>query len=142
MGTMPRDTSMSQEATEILTELQRRGVLVAVNGDSLSLRPKRSLDDTLLARVREAKPAILQALRNRPGTCSPDCYQVESGVWIHGPHTGCTTVKPQGAPLHQIPVTCWHCQGEKRCACMGCWQNGPGECSACKGTGQVLRWVQ
>jgi hypothetical protein len=62
---------MNQSAVEILTELQRRGVIVAVEGDTLCLKPKRVLDDTLLARVRVAKPAILEALRkNRPATVS------------------------------------------------------------------------
>jgi hypothetical protein len=78
-------------ATEILTELQRRGVIVAIDGDILSLKPKSALDDSLLARVREMKPAILAALRNRPATCSPDCYVIEPCVWIHRPWTGCTT---------------------------------------------------
>jgi hypothetical protein len=81
---------MSQ-ATEILTELQRRGVIVAVDGDTLSLKPRSALDDSLLARVREMKPAILEALRNRPATCSPDCYEIEPGIRIHRPWTGCTT---------------------------------------------------
>lgn len=137
---MPPD--VSQQAAEILAELHRRGVLVAVEGDSLSLRPKRALDDTLLARVREAKPAILEVLRNRPATCSPDCYQVEPGVWIHRPWTGCTTIKESPEPLRKVAVTCWHCHGEKRCDCMACWQNGPGECVACKGTGELWRWIQ
>ena len=83
-------------ATEILTELQRRGVIVAVEGETLSLKPKSALDDNLLVRVREVKPAILEAVRNRPATCSPDCYEVESGVWIHRPWTGCTTVSRHG----------------------------------------------
>jgi len=133
---------MSQ-AAEILTELQRRGVLVAVEGDTLCLKPRRALDDTLLARVRRAKPAILEALRNRPVTCSPDCYEVEPGVWIHRPNTGCTTIEPEASgSQHRVAVTCCHCQGEKRCACIACWQAGPGDCVTCKGTGHVLRWVQ
>lgn len=74
---------MSQ-AAEILTELQRRGVIVAVEGDTLCLKPRRALDDTLLARVREVKPA----------TCgSPlcaGCYVVdaETGAKIHPPKCG------------------------------------------------------
>ena len=66
---------MSQ-ATKILTELERRGVIVALDGDTLSLKPRRSLDDALLARVREAKPAILEALRSRPATCAASCYRL------------------------------------------------------------------
>jgi len=134
---------MSQ-AAEILTELQRRGVNVAIEGDTLCLKPKRALDDTLLARVREAKPAILEALRNRPATCSPECYELEPGIWIHRPHTGCTTIKPEASESqHRVAATCRHCHGEKRCTCMACWQaGGPGECVTCKGRGQLWRWVQ
>ncbi|SRR6266851_3805075 len=131
-------------AVEILTELQRRGVIVAVEGDTLCLKPKRALDDTLLARVREAKPAILEALRkNRPATCSLDCYELEPGIWIHRPHAGCTTIKPEAGSQHKVAATCWHCLGEEGCACSACWQTGgPGECVTCKGRGQVWRWVQ
>lgn len=78
--------------TEILTELQRRSVIVSVDGDTLSLKPKSALDDNLLPRVRAVKPAILEALRNRPASCSPDCYEIEPGIRIHRPWTGCTTL--------------------------------------------------
>jgi hypothetical protein len=53
-------------AAEILGELQKRGVTVRADGDALTLKPRRALDDALLARVREAKPAILEALRDQP----------------------------------------------------------------------------
>jgi len=112
---------MSQ-ATKILTELERRGVIVALDGDTLSLKPRRSLDDALLARVREAKPAILEALRSRPATCAASCYEIDAGRWIR--------------------ETCWHCHGEKECGCIVCWQAVPSECVVCKGSGQVWRWVQ
>jgi hypothetical protein len=82
---------MSQ-AAEILTELQRRGVIVAVEGDSLCLKPRRALDDTLLARIREVKPAILEALRTGLAACgSPrcaGCYDVGDGRKIHPPKCG------------------------------------------------------
>jgi len=134
---------MSQGVPQILVELQRRGVIVAVEGDTLCLKPKRALDSALLARVHEAKSVILEALRNRPATCSHDCYEIEPGVWIHWPWTGCTTVEPEtkGSPC-KVAATCWHCRGEKRCSCIACWQGGPRECVACKGTGQVWRWIQ
>ena len=139
---------MSQSAPEILAELQRRGVIVAVEGDTLCLKPKRALDDTLLARVRDAKPAILAALRNqlatnRPATCSADCYEVEPGIWIHRPWTGCITVKlePSGSE-HKVAVTCWHCRGERSCRCSACWLGSPSDCVVCKGTGQTWRWIQ
>ncbi len=132
---------MNPQVSEILTELHRRGVVVTADGDVLSLKPRRALDDALLARVREAKPAILEALRSRPATCSLDCYEVEPGVWIHHPWNGCTTIQPEAdTPLRKVAVTCWHCQGEKRCACMACGHSG--ECATCKGTGQTWRWVQ
>ena len=47
---------------DVLTELRRRGVTVAVDGNTLCLRPKRALDDGLLARVREHKEEILREL--------------------------------------------------------------------------------
>jgi hypothetical protein len=89
---------MSQ-AAEILTELQRRGVVVAIEGGNLCLKPRRALDDTLLARIREAKPAILEALRNRLAEIGADgaacgsphcagCYGVGDGKRIHPPRCG------------------------------------------------------
>jgi hypothetical protein len=79
-------------AAEILTELQRRGVIVAVEGNTLCLKPKRALDDTLLARIRELKPAILEALRSGLAACgSPHCagcYDVCDGRKIHPPKCG------------------------------------------------------
>jgi hypothetical protein len=131
-------------AADILGELQKRGVTVRADGDTLTLKPRRALDDGLLSRIREAKPAILEVLRNRPATCSPDCYEVDPGVWIHRPWAGCMTIKPEATVSQQrVAVTCWHCHGEKSCACSACWQQGgPSECVTCKGRGQVWRWVQ
>ncbi len=82
---------MSQ-AAEILTELQRRRVIVAVEGDTLRLKPRRALDDTLLARIREAKPAILEALRTGMAACGSahcgGCYDAGDGRKIHPPKCG------------------------------------------------------
>jgi hypothetical protein len=79
-------------AAEILTELHRRGVTLTVEGDTLCLKPRRALDDTLLARIREVKPAILEALRTGLATCgSPHCagcYDVGYGRKIHPPRCG------------------------------------------------------
>lgn len=130
-------------AAEVLSELQRRGVTLKADGDTLCLKPRRALDDALLARVREAKPAILEALRSRPVTCAASCYEIDPGVWIHRPWTGCITARAEvGKPFRQVRVTCWHCHGEKKCTCIACWQSGPGDCVTCKGTGLVLRWIQ
>jgi len=80
------------QAAEILTELQRRGVIVAVEGDTLCLKPKRALDNALLARIREAKPAILETLRGGLAACSlthcAGCYDVGDGRKIHPPKCG------------------------------------------------------
>ena len=80
------------EAVAILTELQRRGVIVTVDGDTLCLKPRRALDDTLLARVREAKPAILETLRAGLAVCGSShcagCYDVGDGRKIHPPKCG------------------------------------------------------
>jgi hypothetical protein len=136
-------TRAAEILTEILTELGRRGVSIAVKGSNLCLKPRHALDDGLLARVREAKPAILEALRSRPVKCATSCYEIEPGRWIHHPWDGCTTVQPEaGGLLSKVREKCWHCHGEKRCDCIACWQAGPSECVACKGSGQVWRWIQ
>ena len=133
---------MNQTA-EILSELQRRGVVIAVEGGTLCLKPKRALDDALLARVREHKPELIRVLSACPATCAPGCYEVEPGVWIHRPWDGCSTVEIEaGKPERRVRTTCWHCQGAKTCDCIACWNGGPGECVACKGSGTVLRWIQ
>lgn len=79
---------MSQ-AAEILIELQRRGVIIAVEGDTLCLKPKSALDDTLLARIREVKPAILEALTTDSAVCGSTncagCYDVGDARKIHPP---------------------------------------------------------
>lgn len=86
-------------ATEILNELERRGVTVAVDGDTLCLKPRRVLDDALLVRVRESKPAILAVLRRNAATRGVDaapcgsadcagCYDVGDGRRIHPPKIG------------------------------------------------------
>src|SRR5262245_57498581 len=114
---------MTNQATEILTELRRRGVLATAVGGDICLKPKRALDDALRARIREAKPAILEALRNRPATCGLDCYEVAPGVWIHQPCAGCTTLKAGAEePQRYVQVECWHCHGEKTCGCIACWR--------------------
>ena len=130
-------------AGEVLSELQLRGISVVADGGTLCLKPRRALDDALLARVREAKAAILEALLSRSATCASSCYEVEPRRWIHHMWNGCATVQPEaGELLRKVQETCWHCHGEKRCECIACWQGGLRVCGACKGTGQVSRWVQ
>lgn len=129
-------------APEVLIELLRRGVRVAAEGGTLCLKPRRVLDDALLARVREAKPAILEFLRHRPETCSPECYEVEFGVWIHRPWAVCASSPPKAEERCKALATCWHCQGEKKCGCSACWRGGSSNCTVCKGLGHLAEWLQ
>jgi hypothetical protein len=135
---------VTDTGAQILESLRSLGVTVqVVEPGRLRLEPASKIPTEIVSRIREAKPAILEALRNRLATCSPDCYEAEPGVRIHRPHKGCTTIRPEaGGSEHKVAVTCWHCQGGKRCSCIACWQAGPGDCATCKGLGQVWRWVQ
>jgi|HubBroStandDraft_6_1064221.scaffolds.fasta_scaffold888924_2 hypothetical protein len=102
------------QAAEILTELSGRGVSVTVEGDILCLKPRRALDDALLARVRDSKPAILEVLRKDPSSYAETPAQVPA------------------------TMTCWHCCGSGECNCSTCGVMKPlvmwaaGECVACK----------
>ena len=86
------------QVSEVLNELKRRGISVMVEGDTLRLKPRRALDDALLARIQETKPAILETLRSRPmleansEVCGSahciGCYDVGDGRKIHPPKCG------------------------------------------------------
>ena len=128
-------------AMELLSELGSRGISVTVQGSNLILKPKRALDEHLLARIREAKPEIISVLSSRPATCAATCYEVEPGVLIHRPWDGCSTVKPEPS-VQRVEVDCFHCRGSRRCDCISCWSSGPSDCVACNGTGRVRKWVQ
>lgn len=130
--------------SEILETLRTLGVTVEVIGpDRLRLKPASKIPSELLLRIREAKPEILAALSRRPATCSPTCYEVEPGKWIHHPWDGCQTfTKPAPPSKRWTPGPCWHCRGGKTCRCIVCWQDGPGECMICHGSGLALRWTQ
>lgn len=91
------------QAAEILNELRGRGVSITVEGDSLCLKPKNALDDALLARVRRAKPAILEVLLKPPacwhcdGSGQCDCstcgVMKPSVVWTVGECMTCKANK-------------------------------------------------
>jgi TubC N-terminal docking domain len=104
-------------AFEILSELQRRGVSVAVEGDTLCLRPKRALDEEMLNRIRESKSALLETLRGRLSTCSAQCYEVAPGRWIHRPWAGCRTPAPERLAVVPSRADC-ECDGP---VCRWCW---------------------
>jgi hypothetical protein len=127
------------EATDILEELSRRGVVAQVAGETISLKPRASLDDVLLARVKEHKTELLAVLsRHRPALCSPTCYEVEQGKWIHHPWDGCKTPMPPSQPALIVEKACWHCGGSGECTCITCghleshadWKAGP--CVPCR----------
>ena len=129
-------------AVEILAELAQRGAIVRADGETICLKPKSALDDKLLARVREHKPELLAALRKRPANCSPTCYEIEPGRWLHHPWDGCRTI-PSAPPPRQVEITCWHCRGNTKCGCIACSEiTSPGLCAPCKGSGKVMAWVQ
>jgi hypothetical protein len=129
-------------AVAILSELERREVSVTADGDALVLKPRRALDDALLARVREHKPEIMRALTAHPATCATSCYEIDPGRWIHHPWDGCKTCPKPLTERRKTETVCWHCTGERHCACSACWTAGPRECVACKGTGKIQVRVQ
>jgi archaellum biogenesis ATPase FlaH len=53
--------------------------------------------DAQPSKVNTLDPAILETVRNRPATCSPDCYELEPHVWIHRPSTGCRTISGEAS---------------------------------------------
>ena len=61
-------------ATDILEELTLRGVAAQVDGGTIRLKPRSSLDDSLLARLKAHKPEVLAALSGSPALCSPTCW--------------------------------------------------------------------
>lgn len=156
----------------ILAELCSRGVVVRADGETLRLKPKAALDDSLLARVQANKRDILATLSGRPATCALSCYEIEPGNWIHRPWDGCKTpMRESREPI--IPAradcgcagtvcsrcwlcaevhcrclpktTCWHCGGVGRCGCTACWRRFAGEvaeCVVCQGSGKIAKWVQ
>jgi hypothetical protein len=134
-------------AADILTELSRRGVAIRVDGETIRLRPRAALDDGLLSRVQAHKPEILAVLSARSITCSSTCYEIEPGRWIHHPWDGCKTCltpPPENRP-QRVESVCRHCNGERACPCITCWNpvtDGPGDCAVCKGIGRVWQWLQ
>jgi hypothetical protein len=108
------------QAAEILNELARRGVTARVEGTALHLKPKRALDEDLLARIKAHKAAVLAVLSHRPTTCSASCYEIEPGRWIHRPSDGCNT-EPRPQSLISVPqAECRHCDGASECSCPAC----------------------
>ena len=102
---------MFDTGTQIIESLQSLGVTVRVVGsDGLRLEPASKIPKEMISIIRDAKAAILRALRSRKPTCSLDCYEVEAGIWIHRPWTGCTTFKIEESGVtpgkREISKTC------------------------------------
>ena len=85
---------------QILESLRSLGVTVAaVGSDRLRLEPASKIPAEIVPRIREAKAAILKALRNRTAKTEADgaacgsphcagCYDVGDGRKIHPPKCG------------------------------------------------------
>ena len=108
-------------ALQILQMLQSLGVSVSVlEGDRLRFKPAERIPADLIPTLREAKRAILEILHGRPATCSPSCYEVEPGRWIHRPWDGCST-RPSPMPSPTVAqAECKHCDGAGECSCPAC----------------------
>ena len=81
-------------ATEILTELERRGVHLELAGDKLRWRPKEAITPDLVEALRQSKAEIIAALTSSkttglgqypgPEKCG-GCYEVRPSVHLHPP---------------------------------------------------------
>jgi TubC N-terminal docking domain len=70
---------------EMLRELEARGIRLVVRGDLLSLRgPENLLRQELTERLREHKPAILEAIRHQPACCECGALLLEPSTWWGG----------------------------------------------------------
>jgi hypothetical protein len=59
-------------AQAILDEMVRRGVTARVDRETLRLKPRKALDDDLLASIKEHKPDIIRALAHTTAACGDD----------------------------------------------------------------------
>lgn len=80
-------------ATEIMSELARRGVHLEPHGDRLRFRPVDAVPPDLLQALRDRKPEILAVLQSqRPASVAPcgsiycgGCYEVPGERKIQPP---------------------------------------------------------
>jgi len=81
-------------ATDILSELARRGVHLEVAGEKLRWRPKEAVTPDLVAALKQWKAEIIASLTDCKmtgfGKCpGPErcggCYEVSPGVHLHPP---------------------------------------------------------
>ena len=114
-------------ATQILSELERRGVRLESVGERLRYRPKDAVPAEMVEVLRAHKAELLQALRE---------LKVKARV------------RGQDAVIQSAEAdVCFHCKGEKVCQCALCAVPAPrmqwaeGQCRACLGTG-FLAWPE
>jgi hypothetical protein len=84
---------MADTGFQILESLRSLGVKVRIARlGRLSLEPASKIPAEMVPRIREAKPAILEALRTCLVACGSShcagCYEVAPGVRIHPPKCG------------------------------------------------------
>jgi hypothetical protein len=65
-------------AAEILHRCRAAGLTLRRNGDRLDIRPARLVTPELLARIRAAKPVLLDLLEAESARLAPDC-----APWLH-----------------------------------------------------------
>lgn len=120
---------------ELLSELHSLGVEISPQGSDLVICPASKVPPELKARLRKHKPEILAVLRARSATCSPTCYQVERGGWVHDPWDGCNTPVSRQAADHFPQAECKHCDGSGECSCSACtlrWTEKAVPCLMCQ----------
>jgi hypothetical protein len=138
------------QVAEILTELQRRGVTATVEGNTLCLKPKHAVDANLLARLREHKLEILDALSRRPAAADASCCepQLECKHCDGVGECSCPacTLRRIDAPVPCLMCqaeqrqmwlaatrrdSCWHCAGKGTCDCVLCLDRKAAKASFC-----------
>jgi hypothetical protein len=104
----------------VLEELRAIGVEVVPEGENLVICPASKVPPELKERLRAHKAEVLEALRSRPATCAPTCYEIGRGRWVHHPWDGCKTpVSPKTVnPARQ--AECKHSNGAGECSCPAC----------------------
>jgi hypothetical protein len=133
---------------QIVSRLEQAGGKLSLDGDRITYTiPKGSQEaHEILSQLREHRERVAELLRNREATCAASCYEIELGRRIHRPWDGCHTPTPSQPEGRKSEAVCWHCGGERRCACSTCAleERGrpAGPCAACHGTGRVWTWIQ
>jgi hypothetical protein len=77
-------------------------------------KPSEPPNDSAQAHAHD----ILADLSGRPAACSPTCYEIEPGKWIHHPWDGCETpIRGSAEPIIPACADCG-CAGK---VCSRCW---------------------